>query len=446
MSKTDAWKAWEGRVVDGKYPLRQWLGGSDHSAVFLTEKAGQPSQKAAIKLIDASTLDPEREVTRISAVAKLSHPHLLAIYNAGQWSVDGASVVYVVMEHADEDLSQILPQRALTPVEVSDMLPAVLEGLSHLHSNNFVHSRIRPSNILAAADQLKLSIDQATPFGEPLPGRRRVGVYDAPEVASGTVSPAADIWSLGVTIITALTQQTTPQAAPSQGYPGLPGNLPEPFRSITRECLHIEPQQRISLPDIRARLQGEVRSVPAESLPDRASERDSSRLPLFAIPLVLIVLALAAWGLFHSRGKEPSSQPAEQSPPAVVQSPAPTPAASRPKPSASASPVSAKKSPAAGGAVVHQVMPDISQSAKNTIRGTIKVNVQVQVDASGKVTSAKLKSAGPSRYFSGRALKAAEQWQFAPAQADGESVASAWLIQFRFKRNSVQASPERITR
>jgi|1185.fasta_scaffold00480_2 TonB family protein len=444
MSKTDAWKAWEGRVVDGKYPLRQWLGGSDHSAVFVTEKGGQPSQKAAIKLIDASTLDPEREVARISAASKLSHPHLLSIYSAGRCSIDGTSVVYVVMEHADEDLSQILPQRALTPVEVSDMLPAVLDGLLQLHSNNFVHSRIRPSNILAAADQLKLSTDQATPVGEPLPGRRRVGVYDAPEVASGTVSPAADIWSLGVTIITALTQQATPQTAASQGDSGLPGNLPEPFRSIARECLHIEPQQRISLVDIRARLQGEGRSVPAEPETKRASERDSNRLPVFVIPLVLVVLALAAWGLFHARGKESSAQPAQQTPPTSVQTPAATP--SRPKPSPSASPVVATKSTAAAGTVLHQVMPDVSQSAKNTIRGTIKVSVQVQVDATGKVTSAKLKSAGPSRYFAGHALKAAEQWQFAPAQANGQPATSAWLIQFRFKRNSVQAEPERITR
>ena len=51
MSKPETWKSWEGRVVEGKFPLRQWLGGSDHSAVFLTESANLPSQKIAIKLI-----------------------------------------------------------------------------------------------------------------------------------------------------------------------------------------------------------------------------------------------------------------------------------------------------------------------------------------------------------------------------------------------------------
>ncbi len=444
MSKTDAWRAWEGRTVEGKYSLRQWLGGSDHSAVFLTERPDRPSEKAAIKLIDCTSLDPDREVARISAASNLSHPHLLSTFATGHCTIDGVSVVYVVMEHADEDLSQILPQRPLTPVEVSDMLPTVLDGLSYLHNLGFVHSRVKPSNILAAADQLKLSADQITPVGAPIAGRRRVGVYDAPEVASGTISPASDVWSLGVTIVTALTQQATPQAAAGQADPGLPGNLPEPFRSVVRDCLHIDPQQRASLADIRAGLQSDAR--PAASVkPElpQASERDSNRLPIFVIPLVLVVLALAAWGLFHSRGNGSSSEKVKQTPPAAsVQTPVPT----NPQPKPTASQPSANRSKGGGGSVVHQVMPDVPQSARNTIRGTIKIGVQVQVDASGKVTSARLKSAGPSRYFAERALKAAEQWQFAAPQVNGQPTASSWLIQFRLKRNSMQASPQRMTR
>ncbi len=101
------------------------------------------------------------------------------------------------MEYAEEDLSQILPQRPLTPTEVSDMLSPLLDGLSDLHSMGLVHGRLKPSNVLAVSDQLKLSTDQVTSAGEPVIGRRQVGVYDAPESASGTVSPPADVWSLG---------------------------------------------------------------------------------------------------------------------------------------------------------------------------------------------------------------------------------------------------------
>ena len=64
MSKPETWKSWEGRVVDGEFPLRQWLGGSDHSAVFLTESANVPSKKTAIKLIPVEAGKTEDYLSR----------------------------------------------------------------------------------------------------------------------------------------------------------------------------------------------------------------------------------------------------------------------------------------------------------------------------------------------------------------------------------------------
>jgi len=92
------------------------------------------------------------------------------------------------------------------------------------------------------------------------------------------------------------------------------------------------------------------------------------------------------------------------------------------------------------------VLPDVPQSAKNTVTGTVKVTVRAQVDLSGKVNSAELKSAGPSKYFASLALEAAERWEFSPPETDGQPVASTWLIQFRFKRTSTQASAQRVKR
>jgi TonB family protein len=94
--------------------------------------------------------------------------------------------------------------------------------------------------------------------------------------------------------------------------------------------------------------------------------------------------------------------------------------------------------------VVRQVIPDVPKSAKNTITGTIKVGVQVEVDSSGKVTTAKLVSAGPSKYFANLALKAAEQWEFSPLEVNGKAAASTWLLKFRFKRTATQADPQRV--
>ena len=461
MSKSDAWKSWEGRVVDGKYPLRQWLGGSDHSAVFLTEMPDGSGKRAAIKLTEADSPDAEREISRLRSAAKLNHPNLISIYDCGRFRLDSTPVIHVVMECAEEDLGQILPQRPLTSAEVSDMLSPLLEALSYLHESGFVHSRLKPSNVLAVGEQLKLSTDQAVKAGEPIPMRRSVGVYDAPETATGNISRAGDIWSLGVTIVTALTQN-------APGFPSkkgaVAGSLPEPFRSITRDCLNIDPQQRCSLEDIRERLRPTPKFVPAETKPlkisDHASQRDASKLPAFAIPLVLVVVALAAWGLFHSRKSSPNA-PADlssQQTQKPAAQPLPKPTAAKPEadrasgkrppegPSPRATGVPANAASAAGGSVLHQVLPDIPQSAKNTIHGTIKVVVWVDVDPTGKVMAAKFKSAGPSRYFAGKAMKAAEGWKFAAPQSDGQPRTSAWLVTFRFRRKSVDASPQRVAR
>lgn len=91
--------------------------------------------------------------------------------------------------------------------------------------------------------------------------------------------------------------------------------------------------------------------------------------------------------------------------------------------------------------VKHRVIPDIPKSARNTIHGTIKVSVHVDVGPDGKVVAAKFKTSGPSHYFAQKALKAAEQWQFAP-----QSDATAWLVNFYFRRGGTDAASQPVSR
>jgi TonB family protein len=436
MSNPGVWKTWEGRVVDGKFPLRQWLGGSDHSAVFLMELPGLPSSKAAIKLIAADGAAADRQLSQWRAAVQLSHPNLIRIYDAGRCRLDSTSILYVVMEYAEENLSQILPHRPLVPGEAADMLPPLLDTLSYLHSKKFVHSRIKPSNVLAVGNQLKLSADQVVPATELNSAHRRRDAYDAPETGAGIVSPAGDVWSLGVTLVAALTQNTSFAEGTSPNDPNLPASVPEPFRGIARECLHLDPKRRCSVAEIQTRLQPAGRSVPAASSPPPHPRTPVKRGPIAAL---LIIAGLVALTVFFSRGKSGTAPATSQQtgPPTSPQT------AAAPKPGAAVrAPAVARKKPvAAPGDVVHQVIPDVSQNSRNTITGTIKVTVQVEVDPSGKVTSAKLKNAGPSKYFAGLALKAAQRWEFSP-----QPTASTWLIQFRFKRSGTQASAEPVNR
>src|ERR1700676_2135480 len=439
MSNPGLWKTWEGRTVDGKFPLRQWLGGSDHSAVFLTERPGQPSSKAALQLIAAEGAAIEGQLSRWRAAAQLSHPHLIRIYEAGRFRLDNTPLLYVVMEYAEEDLSQILPQRPLAPAEVTDLLPPVLDALSYLHAQGFVHGRIKPSNVLAIGDQLKLSADQVVPSTQVHSERRRRDAYDAPETAAGIVSPAGDIWSVGVTLVAALTQNVS-FAEEGSSDPDLPGTVPEPFRGIARECLHLDPKRRCSIAEIQARVQPAGRSVPAAPPPLPPPRTSVKRGPVAALLVIAVLVALVVFfsrgGSSGKSGTAPAAeQTAPQTLPQTASAPKPNPAVPEP-----ARP-SRKTVAAQGGEVAHQVLPDVSRNSRNTITGTIKVTVRAEVDPSGKVTAAKLKTAGPSRYFADLALKAAQRWEFSPQPTPG-----TWLIQFRFKRSGTQASAERVNR
>jgi TonB family protein len=434
MSKPETWKSWEGRLIDGKYPLRQWLGGSEHSAVFLTEIANQPSKRTAIKLIQADEGNAESQLSRLKIAKKLSHPHLIGTLECGLCRVDGSPCLYVLMECADDDLSQILPERALEPQEVSDLLPPVLDALAYLHKNGFVHGRVKPSNVLASGDQLKLSSDQVAPLVQQDGRRRRRDVYDAPETAAGIISPAGDIWSVGVTLVAALTQNVTVAEAASPENRDLPETIPEPFRGIVRECLHLDPNRRGSLKNIQARMQSPARSVPAPPEPPVSVSDSTKRKPLL-IPAILIVAVLGIVAFLYFRsGRTGETTDAAKQPPTETTPAEPAPKAAEP----------ATKPRPTGGEVVRQVLPDVPRSAQNTIRGTIKVVVRVQVDPSGKVTSAALKSSGSSRYFANQALKAAQQWEFSAPETGGQPTASTWLVQFRFNRKSIQALPQRV--
>src|SRR3984893_4419013 len=177
----EAWKQWEDRIVNEEFPLLRYLGGSEHSAVFLTKRADREPQEVAIKLILANAENPELQLSWWELAAKLSHPHLLRLFQRGRCKMDGVELLYVVTEYAEESLAQILPYRSLTSAEARDMLQSVVDTLAYIHAKGFVHGHIKPANVMAVGDQIKVSSDGLCGAGE---SRRIVGepaVYAAPE-------------------------------------------------------------------------------------------------------------------------------------------------------------------------------------------------------------------------------------------------------------------------
>jgi TonB family protein len=427
-----------GQVVDGKFQLLQWLASSEHSAVFRTELPWQ-KQKAAIKLLPVTTQNVEEQISQWKIAATLFHPHLLRIFDAGVCQIMGARLLYVVMEYAEEDLSQVLPVRPLSAREAGEMLRPVLDVLSYLHEKGFVHGRIKPSNVMAVENQIKLSCDHVHKLGDPSDKGPQPSIYDAPEIETGATCPASDVWSVGVMLVTALSQRSETQKRLDTNELGSPESIPEPFREIARGSLRRSPEDRWTLGRIRTALLPAplplVSSRPVLEQPAEVSGRAAKMVTVALVAAVIFIALLLGlrWSR-HSKQLPPAPVAAER------EQPASDVAAPQPKGSVPDSRVHSGKATAAGS-VIERVVPDVPFSARNTIQGKVKVGVRVTVSPTGEVSEATLVSPGPSRYFARLAMEASRRWKFKPAEVDGQPVQSAWLLHFRFGRTGTEVDP-----
>jgi TonB family protein len=486
---------WVGSFADDRFPLLRWLGGSQNAGVFLTQ-FGEPGLNAVIKLIPADAEDAEAREAAWSAAEALSHPNLMKVYTHGRCQIDDVPCLYVVTEFADEVLADVLWERPLTLRETRDMLGPALAALSYLHAKGLVHGRLNPSNIMAAGDSLKLTTYSVCPVGAAVISGPPRTVCDAPETEFGTIEPPADLWSLGATLVEVLTKYPPIWNRERAADPTVPESMPEPFASIARKCLRSDPARRSTIEEIAARLE------PAKS-PSRPQEKPATASPgrsRAAIPLAAAALVLAGIGIWSARSHRvqppspiqqaqnvpatspapaPATTPAKASNPVAnrdanpvakpVASPAQAPAPPTPDrtssapPSATPAPIAASapipaavppprpeaqvdQGPAASGAtvnhaVVNQILPDIIPSAMKTINGTLRVTVQLEVNASGAVTSVALLSPGPSKYFAGKSLEAARHWKFKPAQVDGNAAPSTWILEFQYTQTGIHVVP-----
>ncbi len=484
---SEGWRQWEGRTVNNQYPLQSFLGGSDHSAVFLT--AGADGTKAAIKLIAPTASTFDTQIARWREISDLGDPRLIRILDSGKCDLDGVRMLYVVMEYADENLGQVLAERALTAEEARATLPSVLDSLEFVHSKGFIHNRIKPNNILAIGDKVKLSSDSLVRPGESS-GELKTSpsVYDPPEARTTTPSVASDIWRFGVTLVETLTQR---RPGPGQSGQSLSGSVPEQFRDLVQNCLVLDPARRWSVNQVRRGMtansgvgsrppapvktistarpvapavpvsattpsQPSSRDLPRPSLvTETGSRRISSKWPIWAAIAAVVIIALVLLGRTR-RTSQPTDQPVTESQPGSASrgaqpemsagAGAATTTASRPsasRPSTSAARASGDASSFVDGAsgdanagVVQRVMPQVSPSALRTVHGTLKVRIRVNVDGSGKVSNASFESPGPSKYFSRLSMEAARDWKFSPAQAGNRTV----KLLFAFTRGGTEAS------
>lgn len=488
ITSSQPWTQWENQVVNGVFPLRRLLGSSNRSAVFLTEYKARNVADAAIKLVRTDASQAQALLGQWQAAATLSHPHLIRLFAAGRCQFGSQEFVFVVMEQAEQTLAQILHQRALHPAEVNELLLPALDALAFLHRNQRVHGQLKPANIFAVGDQLKLASDTIRSAGTPAPGIAATSAYDPPELKDGGCSPAGDIWALGMTLVEAFTRRTA-----------WPASFPAPYVDTARRCLSSNPADRPTVIELEAQYKPSPRapspSVPPPSpqapAPQPAISQPPVRQPSTPQPttsqppvrqpstpqpsisqpsapppaarrapviaaayklsrrnLLVIAAALLAslvWIVAHfSDTSQPPAQPSvvAASPPVVsststVASPPASTSTSATSAESDSPPTSpAARAPTVSSSVIHQVTPDVPESVREKIKGRLYVTVRVLVEPSGNVVGALMENPGSSRYFARLAEDAARQWQFVPAE---NRAARVWLLRFEFTRDGVAA-------
>ncbi|MGO4301376.1 protein kinase domain-containing protein [Leifsonia sp. RAF41] len=253
------------RVLLERYELHDQLGRGGMATVFRALDR-RLNREVAVKVFAAGTaVDDARRSTEATMLARLSHPHLVALHDAHLASDGDATPSFLVMELVDgEDLRSRLQGGPLPTEEAIEVAAGIAEALVVVHDAGMVHRDLKPGNILFA--------DSSIPGGRPvvkladfgiahLVGSERIttigtvigtaGYLSPEQIFAGEPGPAADIYSLGLVVLESLTgvreypgNPVEAVAARAARDPRIPASLPEDWRGLLAAMTARDPDLR----------------------------------------------------------------------------------------------------------------------------------------------------------------------------------------------------------
>ena len=258
-----------GTMLSGRYEVLKRVGSGGMADVYMA-KDHKLNRNVAVKVLKSEYVEDEKFLkkfeTEAQAVARLSHPNIVNIYDVGM--EDGIN--YIVMELAEGiTLKEYIRKKGyLSPKETVEISTQIASAISHAHKNHIIHRDIKPQNILVSDTGIikvtDFGIAKATSSNTVTSTATAMGSvhYISPEQAKGRFcDEKSDIYSLGITMYEMVTghvpfdhengvtialmhlqNEITP---PSQIRDGIPDSL----EKIILKCTMKKPEERYQTAD-----------------------------------------------------------------------------------------------------------------------------------------------------------------------------------------------------
>jgi serine/threonine-protein kinase len=263
-----------GRTLADRYRIESIIARGGMARVYRARDE-RLDRDVAVKVLSAPYADDpsftERFLAEARAAASLSHPSLVHVYDSGS---DG-SAHFIVMELLDRHRSlreEVDGRGPLPREEVLRIGRELLAGLRVVHDHQLVHCDVKSGNVMLGPGPAKLiDFGIARSPHDAGEGVTSIGSlqYMSPEQLHGeTLTPASDLFSLGVVLYEALTGRlpfggSTPEEVsaaqragsvrpPSALAPGVPGRLDDAILQALRR----DPQARFHTAEAMARAIG----------------------------------------------------------------------------------------------------------------------------------------------------------------------------------------------